>query len=62
MTIELSLWWIIPALITVLGIVWALCIHDDGTSGFLSGLGNLLMLIPVLGASLVAWIIAAVLK
>lgn len=48
--------------ITVASIVWAVWIYDDGTTGYLSGMGNAFMLIPALGVSMVAWIIAAVLK
>ena len=59
MTITIH-WWIIPTFITVGGVIWALT-HKD-TSSYLSGLGNLLLLIPVLGVSLIAWVIAAFYK
>lgn len=55
-------WWWIPTAVTVIGLFWALFIYDDGSSGYLSGLGNLFMLIPVLAVSMVAWIVAAVFK
>lgn len=54
-------WWSIPTIITLAGIFWALYIVDDG-GGFLSGLGNIFALIPVLVVSCIAWIIAGVLK
>lgn len=54
-------WWWIPALITAVGLVWALFIVDGG-SGMLSGLANLLALIPVLCVSAIAWGIAGALK
>lgn len=63
MTITLIFaWWWIPTFITVAGFVWAIFIYDDGRSGYLNGLGNLFMLIPVMLVSLISWIIAAVLK
>lgn len=55
-------WWWIPALITVSGLIWVFFIYDDGAHGYLSGIGNVLMLIPVLFISMLSWIIAAVLK
>lgn len=54
-------WWVIPTIITVVGVVWAIFIYDDG-DGYLSGIGNLFMLAGALGVSCVAWIIAAILK
>jgi len=60
--IELTIsWWMIPTLITVVGVGWAVFIYDDG-GGMFSGIGNLLMLVPVLVVSCIAWIIVAVLK
>lgn len=53
-------WWVIPTLITVCGLVWAATLDDGG--GMFSGLGNLLALVPVSVVSAVAWIIAAILK
>lgn len=61
LTITFAAWWI-PTAITVGGLVWALFIYDDGTSGWFSGLGNIFMLIPVLFISCVAWIVYAVMK
>ena len=60
MTITLS-WWMIPTIITVGGIVLALFIHRD-EPGFFHGLGNMMLLVPVLFISMIAWIVAAVLK
>ena len=53
--------WMIPSLITIAALVWALFIYDDG-GGYLSGLGNMFMLVPALGVSLISWIIYAILK
>lgn len=62
MTFTLTLaWWWIPAAITAVSVIWALFIFRD-SDGYLSGIGNLFMLVPALAISLVAWIIAAVLK
>lgn len=52
--------WMIPVLITVLSIGYALFIYDDGTSGYFSGIGNLLMLIPALFVSGIAWFVYAI--
>lgn len=60
MTIIIA-WWVIPTVILAAGTIYALFIHDDG-GGYLSGIGNLLLLIPVLVVSLIAFIIAAVFK
>ena len=60
MTIVIT-WWMIPAAITIVGLVWAICIYNDG-GGYLSGMGNVFMLVPVLAVSMVAWIVAAFLK
>lgn len=59
-TITFSWWWI-PTAITVIGLIWALLIVDDG-GGMLSGLGNLFALVPVLFVSAIAWGIAGALK
>ena len=53
-------WWVIPSVITAVGIVWAATLDDGG--GLFGGLGNLLALVPVSVVSAVAWIIGAVLK
>lgn len=53
-------WWVIPSIITAVGLVWAATLDDGG--GISSGLGNLLALVPVSVVSAVAWIIAAILK
>ena len=54
-------WWAIPTAITTLGIIWALFIVDDG-GGYLSVIGTLLALIPVLIVSSIAWAVAGFLK
>jgi hypothetical protein len=48
--------WVIPTLITVVGLVWALFIVDDSGS-YIGGIGNLLALVPVLVISCISWII-----
>lgn len=53
-------WWSIPTIITVAGLLWVTFHKDSG--GYFSGLGNIFLLIPVLGVSLISWIIAAVMK
>ena len=54
-------WWWIPTAITVAGLIWALLIVDDG-GGYLSGIGNLFALVPVLAVSAIAWAIAGAIK
>ena len=54
-------WWVIPTVITVLGLIWALFIVDSG-SGMLAGFSNLLALIPVLLVSAIAWSVAGAFK
>jgi len=53
--------WMIPTIITIVCLVYALFIYNDG-EGYLSGIGNLFILIPALLISLVSWIIYAILK
>lgn len=53
--------WIIPAVITVGGLIYALFVYDDG-DWLGSGIGNALMLIPVLFISLISWVLYAVFK
>lgn len=48
--------WIIPLIITVCGCGYALFLHDDG-GGIGGGIGNLVLLVPALLVSMVAWII-----
>ena len=62
MTLSFTLsWWLIPAWITVLGLIWALWIVDDG-GGMLSGISNIFALVPVLAISAISWAVAAFLK
>jgi len=60
MTLTIAAWWI-PTAITVIGLIWALFIVDDG-GGMFSGIGNMLALIPVSIVSAIAWIIWAIFK
>lgn len=55
-------WWWIPMAITVISIGWAVFVYNDGSSGFLAGLGNVIMLIPALTISAVSWAIAGFFK
>ena len=59
-TIHITLW-MIPTAITIIGLIWAIYIYDDG-GGYFSGMGNVFMLIPVLAISLIAWIVTAIFK
>lgn len=61
LTFTVQLWWAIPTLITVVGLLWALFWVDDGP-GMFSGLGNIFALVPVFFISTIAWIIGAILK
>ena len=45
--------------ITVVGVVWAWFIYDDG-GGYLDGIGNVIKLVPVLALSTVVWIIGSI--
>ena len=60
MTIVLG-WWMMPTLITLALLFWAVFIVDGG-SGMFSGLDNLIALAPACGISMIAWIIYAVFK
>ncbi len=60
MTITIAAWWI-PTAITLIGVIWAVFIVDDG-GGMFSGIGNLLALVPVSVVSTIAWIIWAIYK
>ena len=62
MTFSFTLsWWLIPALITVLGLIWAQWIVDDGGCMF-SCISNIFALVPVLAISAISWAVAAFLK
>jgi len=62
MTITFELgWWVIPTVITIVAVIWALFFVDDG-GGWFSGLANVFALIPALAVSAIAWIIAGFLK
>lgn len=53
-------WWGIPTIITVASLLIAVCWPEDG--GYLSGIATLFYLILAMFISMLAWIIAAVLK
>lgn len=52
---------LIPILITICSIGYAIFVHKDGP-GYFSGLENILLLIPALFVSMISWIIWGVLK
>lgn len=52
-------YWMIPTLITIVSLYWALCVVNGG-DGLMSGLANLFALVPALGISLVSWIIFSI--
>jgi hypothetical protein len=53
--------WMIPTAITLIGLFWAFFIVDDG-GGMLSGISNIMALVPVLFISMIAWIIWGIFK
>lgn len=53
--------WMIPAAITIIGLVWALFIYED-TPGYFCGLTNMFLLIPVLFVSMIAWMLWGIFK
>lgn len=53
-------WWVIPAAITVIGLIWALFIVDG--RGFMGQLKNLLAVGAVCAVSALVWGIAGFLK
>lgn len=53
-------WWWIPLAVTIIA-CGAAMLYDDG-DGYLSGIGNLLLLVPALAVSALAWAIAGMLK
>jgi hypothetical protein len=62
MTITLNLaWWQIPTGVTILAMLWAFFWPADD-DGFLGGITRLFMCVPALFVSLIAWVIAAVVK
>lgn len=61
--ISLSIsWWMIPSIVSIVGVWWALFWVGRNDTSLFSGLGSLLALVPVLLVSCVSWIIAGVLK
>lgn len=54
-------WWTIPAIVTVLAILYTLFYPaDDG--GYLGGIARMFMAIPALIVSLLAWAVAGFFK
>jgi hypothetical protein len=54
-------YWMIPTIITIISLVWALFIVDGG-QGRMSFLSNIIALVPALGISCLAWIVYSILK
>lgn len=52
--------WLIPTIITVICCGYAIFIFDDG-DGYGAGLGNIILLVPALFISTLAWIIWGIL-
>jgi hypothetical protein len=48
--------WMIPTIITFIGLYWALFIVKDG-GGYMSGISNIFALVPALAISCVSWMI-----
>lgn len=64
MTLTLSItlaWWYVPALITVLSLLWSFFWPADD-SGMFGGITRLFMLVPALIVSLLAWAISGAIK
>jgi hypothetical protein len=62
MTVSINLaWWMIPAAVTVLALLWTFFWPADD-SGFMGGIARMFMLVPALFVSLLAWAIAGALK
>lgn len=53
-------WWMLPTAITLISIIAAF-LYDDG-GGYLSGITNIMLMVPALFISLISWIIFGVLK
>jgi hypothetical protein len=60
MTITFAVWWI-PTIITFCSFFWALILVKDNGS-YMSGLSNLLAIIPASFISMMVWIIYAIFK
>ena len=52
--------WVIPAVITLISIVWAM--WPDYGDGMLAGIGNVILLVPALFVSMLSWIVYAIFK
>ena len=52
--------WVIPVVITVISCGYAIFWHEDG-GGFMSGIGNIILLVPALFISMLSWIIWGIL-
>jgi hypothetical protein len=62
MTLTLSFaWWHIPAVVTVLALLYVLYWPADD-SGFMGGVTRLFMMVPALFVSLLAWAVAGFFK
>jgi hypothetical protein len=53
--------WIIPTIITAISCGYALFVYDD-EGGLMSGIGNIILLVPALFMSMIAWILWGIFK
>ena len=53
--------WMIPVVITIVSCGYAL-FHNDGSSGYMSGVGNIIMMVPALFISMLAWMLWGIIK
>lgn len=61
MTITFT-WWLLPTIITVVGILWATLWVGRNDNSVFAGVEKMLALVPVLIISCIAWIIAGAYK
>lgn len=57
-------WWLLPALITLVSLIWCLVVNArDSSGGFLDGMANLFnLLVFCVVPSLIAWLAWALLR
>lgn len=60
-TLTFALWWALPLLVTLLSIGGILFVTRNDT-GMFSAIGSLILMVPALFVSMVAWIIGAMFK
>lgn len=55
-------WWWIPTAVTVISLGWAIYKINTGKGGSFGAIFDFILLIPALFVSMLAWIVAAILK